>query len=74
MADKREEFKAELNALLIKYECDITASDEWMGYAECGQDIQICIEFDWSQEESDSTGSGVIEDLKFGTGFYRQPL
>lgn len=39
-------FMKELGALIEKYGIEITAGDEWMGYAECGEDIQIRIESD----------------------------
>lgn len=68
MIDRREEFKSELNELLKKYRCDIYASDEWEGYPECGEDIQIRVEFDYNT----NIGDEYLEDLKFGTSFYRQ--
>ena len=37
-------FKLELADLMEKYNMTIEASDEFMGYAECGEDIQICFE------------------------------
>ena len=51
MTDRIKEFKAEFSALLKKYNVEITAADEWSGYAECGKDIQITIEFNDSQSE-----------------------
>ena len=37
-------FKLELADLMEKYNMTIEASDEFMGYPECGEDIQICFE------------------------------
>ena len=36
-----ENFKKELRALLRKYNTALEADDEWIGYPECGQDIQM---------------------------------
>lgn len=68
-AERREEFKTKLNALLIEYRCDLSASDEWPGYAECGQDIQIVAEFDYDI----GTDEEITEDIKFGSVVWRQP-
>jgi|688.fasta_scaffold1480791_2 hypothetical protein len=35
------EFKAKLKALLREYDAEISASDHWLGYAECGEDVRI---------------------------------
>jgi len=37
-------FLNELKTLMEKHDVEIIASDEWEGYAECGEDIQIRIE------------------------------
>ena len=39
-------FLSELAELLEKHKVYFTADDEWTGYAECGQDIQISLETD----------------------------
>lgn len=39
-----EVFKKELQELLNKYNAQIYAKDEYMGYPECGEDIHIYIE------------------------------
>lgn len=36
-----KEFRAELNALLKKYNAEMEAGDHWLDYAECGSDIRI---------------------------------
>jgi len=41
------DFLKELSTLLEKYKIEITAADEWTGYAECGQDIQIRVDSDF---------------------------
>ena len=52
----KSEFLNELCDLLDKYDVEISASDHWEGYAECGQDIKITIEFnaDYSEIEMGS--------------------
>ena len=42
---KKIEFVAELQALLKKYDAEITCQNNWQGYPECGSDIQMVIEF-----------------------------
>ena len=37
-------FMKELGVLIEKYGIEITADDEYLGYPECGEDIQIRIE------------------------------
>ena len=44
------DFLKELATLMDKYNVEITASDEWMGYAECGSDIQIRVENDGTEQ------------------------
>ncbi|MBK5722580.1 hypothetical protein JGH11_17030 [Dysgonomonas sp. Marseille-P4677] len=41
MEERLKEFKSKLADLMEEYEVEISASDEWTGYAECGEDIQI---------------------------------
>lgn len=41
----KEEFIEEFYNLLKKYNVEITARDEWSGYPECGEDIQISFYF-----------------------------
>ena len=42
----RDEFLCRLKSLLEEFDAEITAEDHWQGYAECGQDIRITVEFD----------------------------
>ena len=56
MNDIRTEFLSELHALLKKYKAEIVCSDHWSGYAECGEDVRMTVEFD------DYT----IDDIDFG--------
>ncbi len=44
--DRREEFLNKLQLLLEEFEAEISADDHWKGYAECGQDIRMTVEFD----------------------------
>ena len=43
------DFLNDLAILMEKYGIEITASNEWLGYAECGEDIQMRIETDGSK-------------------------
>lgn len=42
-----KDFMLEFACLLEKYGVEITASDEWNGYAECGEDIQMRFDFNY---------------------------
>ena len=44
-------FLYDLQRLLEKHKANITADDDWQGYAECGQDIRITIDVEGSYEE-----------------------
>jgi hypothetical protein len=44
MDDKTKMFLNELADLMNKHNAEFTARDEWTGYAECGEDIQISLE------------------------------
>lgn len=64
---KTVDFLKELAALLEKYNIEITASDEWTGYAECGEDIEIRIEPDYPYTDWFSIPFGTSlskEDIK----------
>jgi len=39
-------FLNDLKALLSEYNAEIVAEDHWAGYAECGQDIRMTVEFE----------------------------
>lgn len=43
MEKRMTEFKAKLAELLDEYDAEISYEDEWMGYPECGEDIQITV-------------------------------
>ncbi len=51
MKESTKQFMLELADLLEKHKVEITASNEWTGYAECGQDIQIQFEIKDDYEE-----------------------
>lgn len=58
----RNNFILEFIDLLKKYNVEITASDHWTGYAECGQDIRMIVEFlDLNIEDID-LGSWITKD------------
>ena len=59
MNEKRIDFLKELKTLLAKYGVALVAEDHWNGYAECGQDVRMTVEFDnWE-----------IEDINLGQYF-----
>lgn len=43
--DPTEDFMKELSDLFKKYEARLCCDDHWQGYAECGQDLRMTIEF-----------------------------
>lgn len=51
MNKRVKKFKKELSELCLKYDCDISAEDHWTGYAECGKDIRITVEFNSNYNE-----------------------
>lgn len=44
--ERRQQFIADLKALLVKYHAEIEAENLWRGYAECGQDLQLTVSLD----------------------------
>ena len=62
-----KEFKADLSALLKKYNAVIEAEDEYQGYSECGEDIQISV---WIDPVYESDGNTVSESSYFKLGRY----
>lgn len=65
MKERLDEFKKKLADLMDEYEVEITASDEYSGYPECGEDIQIVI----STEDKYVDGEFIhfrYEEQKFG--------
>jgi len=58
------DFLKELSSLLEKYGVEITASDEWTGYAECGQDIQMRVETDGSKSYFSIPFGGLLSPRK----------
>lgn len=64
MDNKNLEFKNKLADLLEKYKVSIRANDDWWGYPECGQDIQIYFEFE-NPPYDEKFGSFIsVEDLR----------
>lgn len=50
----RKNFLNDLKALLGKYDAEIVVEDHWTGYAECGQDVRMTVEFEnWKMEDLD---------------------
>ena len=39
-----EAFKAELQALLDKYNAELEAKDHWQGYSECREDVHMTVD------------------------------
>jgi len=54
-----EIFIKELHSLLGKYDAEISAEDQWTGYAECGQDVRMTVEFNDCSIEDIDLGSFV---------------
>lgn len=42
-AEVEAAFRAELLALLRKYDAELEAKDHWQGYAECGSDVRMTV-------------------------------
>lgn len=42
-ADVEAAFRAELIALLEKYDAELEAKDHWEGYSECGEDVRMTV-------------------------------
>lgn len=42
-ADVEAAFRAELIALLEKYDAELEAKDHWEGYPECGEDVRMTV-------------------------------
>jgi hypothetical protein len=55
MDEKTKLFLKELADLMEKHNAELSAKDEWTGYAECGEDIQIRLEI-----------KDVYDDIAFG--------
>lgn len=54
MSFRTELFLKELKALLAKFDAELSADDHWIGYAECGEDVRMTVEFnDAPYEEID---------------------
>lgn len=62
-----KEFKADLSALLKKYNAVIEAEDAYQGYSECGEDIQISV---WIDPVYETDGNTVSESSYFKLGRY----
>ncbi len=60
MKESTKQFMYELAELLEKHKVEITASNEWTGYAECGQDIQI--QFEINDDEEIMLGNYIDSD------------
>ncbi len=43
MNDTEKAFRADLLALLAKYDAGLTAQDHYQGYPECGKDIRMTV-------------------------------
>ncbi len=37
-------FRADLQALLDKYNAELEAKDHWQGYSECGEDVRMTVD------------------------------
>jgi hypothetical protein len=50
-SERLQNFQRELDDLPARYTATLTAEDHYPGYAECGSDIRITVEFDDIYEE-----------------------
>lgn len=66
MNEREKQFCAELKALLEKYGVEISASDEYRGYPECGEDIRIVAyaSSKWDEKNYEKIHDGI--DVDFG--------
>lgn len=61
MSELRE-FSLELADLMEKYAVEIVAKDEFEGYSECGEDIQIRLEHPFCYKFDPALGDRVTAD------------
>ena len=45
MSERADNFRKELVELCCKYNCEILAEDHYPGYAECGEDVRMTVDF-----------------------------
>ena len=67
-ASVERDFRAELHALLTKWDAEINADDHWPGYAECGQDIRMTVSIPGIYD-----GENTRESADFDLGSYVSP-
>ena len=60
-------FRAELQALLDKYNATLEAKDHYQGYPECGEDIRMIVDIPAIYDEG---GEMVREDTEVDLGHY----
>lgn len=54
-SDVEAAFRAELLALLTKYDAELEAKDYWQGYAECGEDVRMTVTIPAIYDENHDT-------------------
>jgi hypothetical protein len=62
------DFTAELQNLLKKHGATIRATDQWTGYAECGKDLRIEVEFEDYKKPDIDLGEWVDANQHCGKG------
>lgn len=65
--DIEKEFKKDLAELLKKYNATIESQDEYRGYPECGEDIQITVDIEGTY---DTDGNVILPNASFKLGRY----
>ena len=68
MNEREKQFCAEFKALLEKYGVELSASDEYKGYPECGEDIRIVAYASSKWYKYDKIHDGI--DVDFGRSIY----
>ncbi|MCK9369240.1 hypothetical protein M0R04_04815 [Candidatus Dojkabacteria bacterium] len=51
--NQSQEFLRELQRLLLQYNANITVDNHWTGYAECGRDLRMTVNFSNGCEDFD---------------------
>ena len=56
-----QQFRADLQILLDKYNAELEASDHYIGYAECGEDIRMTVSIPAVYDENHDIVSEWVE-------------
>jgi len=64
-AQTEADFRAELTALLKRYDAEISAADHYPGWPECGEDIRMTVTI---PGRYDADGRTLVEYTEFDLG------